>query len=271
MIGRAAPEAGKRLCYTDEAARRQGPDASPMIGQPGPEGQDREPVLDAVEHELKFTVPVTSTAAVLAWLRGACSPDPRFPCGRVSSIYYDTPRLDSLREKLNSDYLKTKVRLRWYSTLPEGAAAGRAMLESKRRVGARRDKVRLETEYTGETLETLPLDDPALALLPQRLWSVGVIAPAMRPVLTVQYDRYRFVDRASRTRVAVDTGITVPAVSRRVNASHRPGQLEVAIVEVKGLTPTLPVNLQALTRLGARRASFSKYFACYKHVTRGGA
>jgi len=237
--------------------------------QPDVLRQDREPVLDAVEHELKFTIPVSRTDAVLAWLRGACTPDPAFPCGRVSSIYYDTPGFDSLREKLNSDYLKAKVRLRWYSALATGERPGRAMLESKRRVGARREKVRLATEHTGDQLEALSLDDPALALIPHRLWSAGVMVRAMRPVLSVQYDRYRFLDRASHTRVSVDFAIAVPAVSRRVSAWRHPGPLDVAIVEVKGRTATLPVSLQPVIRMGGRKASFSKYFACYRHVTRG--
>src|SRR5690606_22911495 len=106
------------LCYT-VGARAPGPAAGafPMIGQLDQARTGTGQVQDAVEHELKFTVPVSSTAAVLAWLRGACTPDPKFPCGRVSRIYNDTPDPRSLREKLNSDYLKTKVRLRWYATL----------------------------------------------------------------------------------------------------------------------------------------------------------
>ena len=238
-----------------------------MIGQLDHERTGTGQALDAVEHELKFTLPVSSTAAVLTWLRGACIPDPRFPYGRVSSIYYDTPDLRSLREKLNSDYLKTKVRLRWYSTL-DGESTGRAMLESKRRIGARREKTRLETELTGAVVADMPLDDPRLELLPRRLWAAGVITPAMRPVLTVQYDRFRFVDRASGTRVSLDCAICCPATSRRVTTAPNPRPLDLAVLEVKGRTPMLPVSLQPLTALGARRASFSKYFACYRHVTR---
>ena len=210
-----------------------------MIGQLDQARTGTGQVQDAVEHELKFTVPVSSTAAVLAWLRGACTPDPKFPCGRVSSIYYDTPDLRSLREKLNSDYLKTKVRL--------------------------------ETELTGACVARMPLDDPRLAALPRRLWALGVMAPAMRPVLTVQYDRYRFIDRASGTRVSLDLAISCPATSRRVTVAPNPRPLDVSVLEVKGPTSTLPVSLQPLTGLGARRASFSKYFACYQHVTRGRA
>ncbi|HEX7084839.1 MAG TPA: polyphosphate polymerase domain-containing protein [Vicinamibacterales bacterium] len=238
-----------------------------MIGQLDQARTGTGQVHDAVEHELKFTVPVSSTAAVLAWLRGACTPDPRFPCGRVSSIYYDTPDFRSLREKLNSDYLKTKVRLRWYATLA-GESTGHAMLESKRRIGAQREKVRLETELPGARVAGMPLDDPRLAELPRRLWAVGVMAPAMRPVLTVQYDRYRFVDRASGTRVSLDVAISCPATSRRVTIAPNPRPLDVSVLEVKGPTSTLPASLQPLTGLGARRASFSKYFACFRHVTR---
>ena len=35
----------------------------------------------------------------------------------VSSLYYDTRDRRGLYEKLNSDFLKLKVRLRWYTEL----------------------------------------------------------------------------------------------------------------------------------------------------------
>ena len=64
--------------------------------------------------ELKFTIDGRNVTAVRRWLSSICRPDPLFPRGVVNSIYFDTPELHHLREKINSDYLKTKVRLRWY-------------------------------------------------------------------------------------------------------------------------------------------------------------
>ena len=66
-------------------------------------------------YELKFTVPPQSTAAIEAWLNASCCPDDAHPTNTVSSIYYDTPDWRHLREKANGDYLKSKLRLRWYS------------------------------------------------------------------------------------------------------------------------------------------------------------
>lgn len=65
-------------------------------------------------HEIKLELASGRAGAVAAFLAAYCRPDPEHPGGRVSTIYYDTPELCLLGEKTNSDFLKTKVRLRWY-------------------------------------------------------------------------------------------------------------------------------------------------------------
>ena len=50
-------------------------------------------------------------------LDSVCRRDPEFPAAVVWTIYYDTPAFASLGEKINSDYLKRKIRVRWYSDL----------------------------------------------------------------------------------------------------------------------------------------------------------
>jgi VTC domain len=237
-----------------------------MLDQRAIERPDSSP--DALEHEVKFTAAATRTPILLAWLAGACVPEQPAPHGIVSSIYYDTDDLDLLDEKADSDYLKTKVRLRWYSDPAGRDAPGRGFLEMKRRVGGRRDKVRLRTEYEGAWLAGVSLDDPRLASLPLRLRGAGVLLPRLVPVLTVRYERHRFVEPSSGVRVSLDTAIGPAAVSRRVSRRPPAGLLSVSVVEVKGHVAALPPTLHALERLGVRRGSFSKYWACYQHVTR---
>ena len=65
-------------------------------------------------YELKFLAPRRRAAPARRWLQATCRPDPIFPESTVYTVYYDTATLASLSEKQNSDYLKTKVRLRWY-------------------------------------------------------------------------------------------------------------------------------------------------------------
>ena len=88
----------------------------------------------AGERELKFTLPAGRVHLARRRLESLCRRDPEFPSAIVWTIYYDTPALMSLGEKLNSDYLKRKIRVRWYSDL-DGHATGPAFVEAKMRVG----------------------------------------------------------------------------------------------------------------------------------------
>ena len=57
-------------------------------------------------------LPQARARTVLNWLRGRCVPDPKHPDGLINSIYYDSPDLSLLRAKVNSDFVKQKVRVR---------------------------------------------------------------------------------------------------------------------------------------------------------------
>ncbi|HAK54925.1 MAG TPA: hypothetical protein DCP38_05505, partial [Acidobacteria bacterium] len=154
-------------------------------GRPVPSAADP---LEAFEYELKFGLRGRSVAAVRQWLRTICRVDPVFPTGRVCSVYYDTPAFHHLRENANSDYLKTKVRLRWYEQVV--TAGDRAFLEAKFRFGPRRNKVRLEVLHTGRQLAAMPLHAAELGAMPARLREVGVMTPtALRPIVLVRYRR----------------------------------------------------------------------------------
>ena len=71
----------------------------------------------SLEHELKYIVPATVTGALLAWVPGVCLRDAVHPPAAVHTVYYDTPGLALLGEKIASDYLKAKARVRWYADL----------------------------------------------------------------------------------------------------------------------------------------------------------
>src|SRR5687768_10814864 len=63
--------------------------------------------------EQKFVFTPHHLAYVRAHLDRVLRPDPSYEEGRISSVYYDTPSLELYHEKRASEYLKTKVRLRW--------------------------------------------------------------------------------------------------------------------------------------------------------------
>ena len=122
-------------------------------------------------------------------LETLCRRDPEFPSAIVWTIYYDTPALVSLGEKVNSDYLKRKIRVRWYSDL-EGRVTGPAFVEAKLRVGTRRSKARARLPYPADEVARWDLQDTRLQRLALLLRDQGVLgqdrvaaddAPALSP------------------------------------------------------------------------------------------
>src|SRR5215470_13619678 len=97
-------------------------------------------------HEVKFIGASFAEPFVTSSLAALCAPDDQFPENVVHSIYFDSPDLASYAEKANGDYLKTKLRLRWYAERRERASeAGgpwTAWLELKMRTGSRGAKRR---------------------------------------------------------------------------------------------------------------------------------
>ena len=91
-----------------------------------------------LEYELKFVVPNHHLGPIFDFVNLSCRADGAHPAGIVSSIYYDSLRWDALNEKINSDYIKTKFRLRWYRDPGSGAYSDASFAESKHRIGCRR-------------------------------------------------------------------------------------------------------------------------------------
>ncbi|MDX1998988.1 MAG: polyphosphate polymerase domain-containing protein [Thermoanaerobaculia bacterium] len=211
--------------------------------------------LEHLPHEQKWLYPVHLATAVQAFLAGVLRPDPVHPVGRVTSVYFDTPGLDSLAEKQASDYLKTKIRVRWYD------GAGTAFWEIKRRIGSRREKLRGDLALPAATAAGLDLDDPRWLAVPAELRQLGLpLVPDLRPSIEIRYRRRRFVDPATGARVALDDGILRGRTAARL--SWLSGEaLPWAVVEVKHPRAELGGPLYALAALGGRRVSFSKYGA----------
>jgi len=210
----------------------------------------------SLERELKFTIAASKAVPARSILQMVCRPDPGYPVGTVSTIYYDSPEFELLSEKINSDYLKTKVRLRWYS----GSRDQGAFLEIKSRAGTLRHKVRVQTALPASMLDDLPLDHPALVQVLELARPLGVsIPPRLLPALSMRYDRSRFVEGFSASRISLDTGLEVLRGHPRLPGYATRERLGLAVVEVKGAGADLPRALYPLVNLGIRRAAFSKY------------
>jgi VTC domain len=220
------------------------------------------------ELELKYLMPGSRAAFVRSWLEGVVHPERAYPPALVVTTYYDTPGLDLLDEKINSDHLKTKVRVRWYAPLDGGPPAGPVFVECKGREGATREKRRVTAEAEPGQLAAMPLSAPEWnGLLLHLRAGVPDLPLDLAPVLRLAYARHRYLD-ARGARISLDAGIVVQAVNpARLHAPARPDPLPHAVFEYKGHGPDLPAHVAPVTRLGARRSAFSKYLACYQHVT----
>jgi hypothetical protein len=230
----------------------------PAAAQPVP--------LGSLEHEVKYIVPASAAPSLASWLGSVCLPERAYPPARVVTVYLDTPDLAHLGEKIDSDYLKRKVRIRWYAPL-DGPGRGTAFAEVKRRVGNRRDKPRLALGVDASELERWRLDDPRwLALIETVSRSELGAGHEVSPALRLSYTRRRFVEPSGSARVVLDSGIAATAVHPRIRG-RVPALLDLAVLEAKGASPDLPRALRPVVRFGARRGALSKYLACYLAVT----
>ena len=232
------------------------------------EAEAQAPPLSAPAHELKFTIGNRRTPRVIAWLASVCRADPVYPQAAVSSIYFDTLRWHSLGEKLDSEYLKSKFRLRWYALPGRPPEAGDPVFaEAKFRIGVVRRKLHVRAPYCAGWIQDVALGAPRLRDFPRFLQAQGVpVRHELFPAFVVSYQRRRYIDPVSGLRLCVDSEIGAPRVNPTVLPGAAPVRLETAAVEVKGACAELPAHLHTLTDLGCRKTSFSKYAVCYQKI-----
>ncbi|MCI5140358.1 MAG: VTC domain-containing protein [Candidatus Electrothrix sp. ATG1] len=232
-------------------------------------GENNSKKLPRPEHETKFVFHNKQAPTLIRWLQLRCVPDPQFPTGIISSIYYDTQDWLLLNEKLNSDYYKTKFRVRWYETLAKEEHPDRSFVEIKYKIGATRKKIRFESQYTGKELAAKELTDPELLELQQQARARGAKIPfSLYPAFQIRYKRFRFLEPKTRCRICIDYDIHAPRVNGQMLTCTKPlAVLNTGVVEVKGHIAELPDTLHQLTALGCHKQAFSKYGSCYSTLT----
>lgn len=220
------------------------------------------------EHEAKYTLPNSRAVLLWSWLHKKCRPDPLYCEGIVSSIYFDTRELDMLSEKLNSTYLKTKIRLRWYSEATSGAPFPTVFLEVKGKVGSARVKERLTMDFEAGELVRRELSDQFYRNINELLIRHGLFqGQVVFPVLQIDYRRTRYVEPHTGARISLDRDIACSRVNWSLAGRLNKRPLPSAVLEYKDKTGTLPEQLNQVTALaGCRRGAFSKYSECYAHI-----
>ena len=220
--------------------------------------------------EQKYVFPRFQVEAILSWMESFCLADLNFPTNLVSSLYYDTPSFSFYREKSNSFYLKTKVRLRWYGKLqsPLTDSPVNCLLEVKKKVGKIRQKKRIPLKILASKLSTCQFSDEEIATVPLQIADlIPIPAVFLIPMLIVRYNRYRFVDPHSGSRINIDMDISCPQVNPLYFPPGRSlNPLDVGVLEVKGKQMELPDILLPISKY-LRKDNFSKYASCCEHLS----
>lgn len=218
--------------------------------------------------ETKFVLDERAAHIVRHWLAATCRLDRDYPINTVSSLYFDTPRWHYLNEKENGDFLKTKVRVRWYGSAGSGEPQGTARLEAKLKRGARRGKLRVDSPISAAALDRLPLEHSLLLQLPERLRREGLAVPdRLLPTVQIRYLRRRYLDPRTGARLSLDSAITAPKVNRRMLPHPLLVPLAQAVLEIKSPTRDVTRFANRISGLGCRKATFSKYRSCCYGIT----
>jgi hypothetical protein len=208
--------------------------------------------------ERKFPVEPRFAHVLTAWLSHAFAAPRDFPAGRVTSCYFDTDDWECYFESLDGDYLKSKVRLRWYDALPQSGPVN-CYLEAKQKEGVatwkRRRAVTVDAELlrTGRVADALPH-----AEMQSLLAGMGIVdGRRLRPAVTVTYRRSRFVDPHGGFQIALDGEIE--AWSASVPAGERTARFPSPVLEIKGRSLELPERYTHIRRWVTVWSSHSKY------------
>ncbi|HRZ13343.1 MAG TPA: VTC domain-containing protein [Kiritimatiellia bacterium] len=215
--------------------------------------------------ELKYVMAASYADAARAWLDHHAAPDPRFEHNVIRSLYFDTRGLEAWERKMASDFLKWKVRLRWYTDEAGTQFSDQAFLELKCKEGSVSRKTRAALDLDVAALDRDPFAAAKSLCLPAFL---PLPAPGpLAPVAVISYRRRRYIEMGSGSRLALDQRIEAVAEAGGP-FRRRACRLDAAVLEVKGpqaggLPPAL-YTLQELT--GARKQSFSKYGECVRKL-----
>jgi hypothetical protein len=224
---------------------------------------------DASTHiEQKYLFPAGKEELILDWLEHACLPDPEYDGGLVSTIYYDTSSFALYYSKRNGDFLKCKVRLRWYGEVDvmDRESEVKCFLEIKRKQGAARWKHRREVPLAPGNLTVDPWSDEEIMDLPYRVFDMHYLPPGiLLPMILIRYQRRRYVEVGGSCRIAADTAICCTQANERFLPALPPVHLWVGVLEIKGINRSMPEGLKGITP-HLTKSPFSKYAHCLENL-----
>jgi len=223
--------------------------------------------------ERKLVIPPRFAGFVVAWLQHTCIADPVYPLNIITSLYLDTPELDSYNECLNGDIYKNKVRIRWYDQLTADQDVP-AYIELKSKRGFNTAKRRKQVKVPGSVLGKGKIAGTVIQSEMERaLPELGYIShKQLRPLIIISYRRYRFRDQLSGMSLTYDLEIASWMVEKSIAIWAPRLELQTTVLEIKGGTMALPPTIQGLRSINLRWSAFSKYAKCLEsHLEKPGS
>jgi len=220
-----------------------------------------------IHHELKYITFNHHAPFLVKYLSATCPKDSEFSAGIISSIYFDTHQLFAANEKVNSDFFKSKVRLRWYQTIDNGEFSEKSYLEIKMKIGARREKIRHEYHRSGKEMSETDFSKINLIdILKDMDQDVLSDYFSYIPIIQINYKRYRFIDPLTQSRICIDHDINISRVNQNIFNPISNNQLKYCVFECKGPQEVLPSSLSYLRKYGLQKNAFSKYYHCLQKL-----
>ena len=215
--------------------------------------------------ERKFYLTSDAIPFAAHLLAHCCPPDPRYPRGRIHSVYYDTADLEHYQESEDGCRTRKKVRLRWYNDAPASTADVPVFVELKSRNGFAGRKQRKQDAAAPHRLTHAALRDGLLpyARLLQTLAEFDYSPRTMlHPTLLISYQRLRFVEPLTGSRVSLDWNIYSTLLAPALSRGEHPLRMDGGVIELKGRSEDLPETLRSLRLLDTDWSRYSKYATC---------
>ena len=225
--------------------------------------------------ERKFFVAPNRMILALALVRRTCRWDEDYPEEQINSLYFDTPDLEQHESSLAGEFVKAKIRIRWYGAEhdPHDSAertvdvasrdeAVPAWLELKERRGFVSTKQRAAVEVAAGALrpQVLAAGIVSISALTSTMAGFGFFtSKRLCPVIAVSYWRRRFVEPRTGFKIAFDSDVRSSVVMPGIGRGEQGLRLSGAVIEVKGPSAELPARLRELGELGSSWTRFSKY------------
>jgi hypothetical protein len=226
--------------------------------------------------ERKFYIMPHKVESAYGLLRLLCRADRAYPTEQINSLYFDTNDLDQYERSQAGDFIKDKVRLRWYGTEADLETMHTVFLELKSRKGFASTKHRLEMRVLAGRLSPVYLHQGVIprSLFDDSLARFGYFPmEPLQPIVRISYWRYRYREVLTGTGVALDCHIRSTMVTGSTGNGEKDLELAGAVIEIKGQDMEIPpLLLKQLNLLETDWRRFSKYSACINaHKQRLGA